>query len=221
MSETQVQPVALVLASKSPRRAALLREAGFGEALVVMDPPYDDPATPNARTNEDAEAFAASTATRKARSLVEAQTVFDSVILAADTVCVGADDQLLGKPYETDELLAMLRGFVDATHLVVTGVALLATDGHGTVTHEEAWSDAASVVWGSIEPAALLAYARTDAWQGKAGGYNLDERVAAGWPISVDGDPTTVVGLPMRRLVPALARLGVASCSPAAAEPAP
>ena len=41
-------------------------------------------------------------------------------------------------------------------------------------------------------------------WRGKAGAYNLADRVADGWPIECEGDPTTVMGLPMRRLTEAL-----------------
>jgi predicted house-cleaning NTP pyrophosphatase (Maf/HAM1 superfamily) len=53
------------------------------------------------------------------------------------------------------------------------------------------------------------------AWRGKAGSYNLPEVVARGWPVSCEGDPQTVVGLPAEKLAPmlraALARRGVSS----------
>jgi predicted house-cleaning NTP pyrophosphatase (Maf/HAM1 superfamily) len=41
-------------------------------------------------------------------------------------------------------------------------------------------------------------------WRGKAGGYNLPEVVARGWPVRCEGDPQTVVGLPIARLTPLL-----------------
>ncbi len=209
----------LVLASRSPRRRALLESAGLGAGdpcqLTVVDPPYDDPGTPNPRAGESAGRFAASTALQKARSVMNEWSSDLAVILAADTVCVAADGTLLGKPADRSELLDMLRGFVNATHDVVTGVALLQRDADGHLTHEEHWHDTAAVAWGVLDDTALLAYADTapeglHRWQDKAGGYNLEERVAAGWPITVDGDPATVVGLPMLRLIPALAALGVA-----------
>ena len=53
-------------------------------------------------------------------------------------------------------------------------------------------------------PARIDEYVATGEWSGKAGAYNLSERMAAGWPIEYDGDPTTIMGLPMRAL---LARL--------------
>ncbi|MEM8781352.1 MAG: Maf family protein [Planctomycetota bacterium] len=199
----------LVLASRSPRRRWLLTEAGLGDGLIVADPPHDDPATPDPRPGQDVAGFVAETARRKAESVVGLGSFRDAVIVAADTVCVGATGTLLGKPADRDELLRMLRGFVGATHDVVSGVAVFCVDGRGETTHREAWADAAAVTWGPLAEAELFAYADTDGWHGKAGGYNLAERVAAGWPISMQGDPATVMGLPVVRLLPRLADLGV------------
>ena len=55
----------------------------------------------------------------------------------------------------------------------------------------------------------IEAYLASGSWEGKAGGYNLSERIEAGWPIEFEGDPTTVMGLPMQRLVPLLEELAV------------
>lgn len=53
----------------------------------------------------------------------------------------------------------------------------------------------------------IAEYVRSDRWRGKAGGYNFVERLSAGWPLRCHGDPTSVTGLPMRRLGPILRRL--------------
>ena len=58
--------------------------------------------------------------------------------------------------------------------------------------------------------AALMAiegYLAGGGWRGKAGAYNLSERIEAGWPIEVQGDPGTVMGLPMEILSPMLREL--------------
>jgi predicted house-cleaning NTP pyrophosphatase (Maf/HAM1 superfamily) len=47
-------------------------------------------------------------------------------------------------------------------------------------------------------------YVSSGAWKGKAGAYNLSERIAAGWPLRCEGDETTVMGLPMLKLLPLL-----------------
>ncbi|MEM1097327.1 MAG: Maf family protein [Planctomycetota bacterium] len=214
----------LVLASRSPRRRWLLEQAGFGSSagpsLQVIDPPHDDPATPNPADGQSAEAFAAATAEAKADSLVDLQRFRDAWVLAADTVCVGPGGELIGKPANQEKALAMLEAFVGHEHHVVSGVALLALDHTGRCTHREHWADTATVAWGTINVSDLRAYVATDAWRGKAGGYNLRERVDAGWPITVDGDPATVMGLPMRRLIPELAAAFLALNSPTPPTPA-
>jgi predicted house-cleaning NTP pyrophosphatase (Maf/HAM1 superfamily) len=48
-------------------------------------------------------------------------------------------------------------------------------------------------------------YLASGQWRGKAGAYNLSERLTAGWPIEYDGDPGTIMGLPMRKLTGRLA----------------
>jgi len=53
---------------------------------------------------------------------------------------------------------------------------------------------------GAIDDGRIEAYVWGGDWRGKAGAYNLSERVEAGWPITCEGDPATVMGLPMRRL---------------------
>ncbi len=202
-------PPRLILASRSPRRAELLRDAGF--SFEVRTPPFDDPPQPDTPEDGDTPALAVRLATAKAQSLAkslekpgESQTP-RAVILAADTLCIDAHGRPLGKPQTRDQLLNMLRGFVDRTHRVTTGVCLLAWPDQ----IQSAFADTAHVHWGPVHEEDLQAYADTDAWAGKAGGYNFHDRVAAGWPVTADGDPATVVGLPMAALVPRLAEFGV------------
>ena len=68
----------------------------------------------------------------------------------------------------------------------------------------ESFADVAVVRFGAVSEQQLVTYLATEEWQGKAGGYNLFDRQSAGWPIEVEGDPATVVGLPMKRLIPML-----------------
>ena len=70
---------------------------------------------------------------------------------------------------------------------------------------EKTFVVAAKVKMGRISDDELGAYLDSGAWEGKAGGYNLDEMRGV-WPIDVKGDATAVVGLPMRRLMPLLRR---------------
>ena len=74
--------------------------------------------------------------------------------------------------------------------------------------------DAARVAFGVLGESELQEYLESGEWRGKAGGYNLVDRQEAGWPVRCDGDPDTVMGLPMRRLQPVLRRLAQSSPGP-------
>jgi len=197
----------LILASRSPRRAALLREWGY--AFEQAQPPFTDPPQPQAVGRAGIADLAADLARRKALSLRDAlrggKSIGETVILAADTICIGADGSPLGQPRNRDDARAMLRSFIGQMHDVVTGVAVVGPhDAEAT-----AFADTAAVNMGHIDANELNAYLDSDHWRDKAGGYNLFDRQAAGWPTTVTGDPTTVVGLPMRRLVDVLRKHGI------------
>ncbi|MGP1272139.1 MAG: Maf family protein [Phycisphaerales bacterium] len=186
----------LVLASRSPRRRALLHEAGI--PFRSVDGPVDDGGLRPGRVPP--EHWVVSLAYLKARAVAEAMPPGDRVVvLGADTVCV-ADGEILGQPNNEEVAAAMLRSFIDTSHAVVTGVALVEPSGG-----RELLVDSAAVTWGVVPDEALRGYLASGGWRGKAGGYNLAERLDAGWPIVVDGDPGTVMGLPMRTL-PAMLR---------------
>ena len=219
-------PTRLVLASRSPRRAQLLRDAGY--LFEQIDPPFDDALAPPTSAATDAAALTMALARRKAASLDMARQQPRRAragrwILAADTVVVNPDGSLAGTPSTAAEARAMIAALIDRRHEVVTGVALRAcASDSGRQT--ECFADAALVELGPVTECQLADYLATGQWSGKAGGYNLFERQASGWPIRVDGDPTTVVGLPMVKLARHLDRRSIVptrrrKSSPAAGRP--
>ena len=98
----------------------------------------------------------------------------------------------------------MLLEFAAATHQVSTAVVVAPPDAEAIRLAETA-----VVQFPRLPIVEVEAYLDTAAWVDKAGAYNLFDRQAAGWDIRVEGDPTTVVGLPMVRLKPILARIGI------------
>jgi nucleoside triphosphate pyrophosphatase len=197
----------LILASRSPRRAQLLRDAGF--AFEQVDPPFADPPAPHVHGEAEAEALAARLAEQKARSAlpyIELDDQSETIVIGADTIVVAPDGSLMGTPTDEADARRMLEVMSDATHQVVTGVALAAHAAEGDRC--ESFADAAAVHLGPLSGRDIDAYLATGRWRGKAGAYNLFERMDH-WPIEVEGDPTAVVGLPMRMLASALRRLGV------------
>ncbi|MEZ6191532.1 MAG: Maf family protein [Phycisphaerales bacterium] len=197
-------PPTLILASRSPRRAQLLRDAGF--AFEQAAPPFNDPPQPDQSHPGPPSALAAYLAEQKALSLHPyLQQHPKALILAADTICVTDAGQLIGTPTDRDDARRMIQQFINQTHAVVTGVALLTINMDAPLT----LADETHVALGPLNSAQLDEYLDSNTWQGKAGAYNLFERQHAGWPLTVTGDPTTVVGLPMQKLLPALAKLGL------------
>ncbi|MDP7008892.1 MAG: Maf family nucleotide pyrophosphatase [Phycisphaerales bacterium] len=190
-------PTPLILASTSPRRRELLQKAGI-EAIVVS-PAIDDSHLTCGDLSP--EVWVRVLAILKARSTSTLRDTGTGTILAADTVCV-VDDTILGQPQSEQEALQMLVSMVQRDHEVYTGWCLKTLDGkeslHGCET--------TIVSIGAIDLSDLEAYVASGLWQGKAGGYNLGERCAAGWPLSWQGDPTNVMGLPMKRLIKELSR---------------
>jgi len=209
---------ALWLASRSPRRAELLRAAGF--VFAAFDPPYDDPSDPNrvagvpgASGVPGGPELARWLAERKAASVAEADPPGLSdgaVLLTADTLVVAPGGGLLGTPESADQAVATLRELRHATHTIATGVCLHRAGGAGGAGRDtSSFLATARVTFGVLDDALLDAYVAGGGWRGKAGGYNLEERQRDGWPVAVDGDPDAVMGLPVAALVPRLAALGV------------
>ena len=200
----------VVLASRSAGRADVLAREGVD--FVQVDPPYDDPAA--AAEGLDgvpaAGSYAREMAARKLASCADvlADTLAAAGIgsapvwvVAADTVCVGVTGRVLGKPADATEAAAMLQGFADAEHAVATGVALARWDGTAFITPgPRPWFEIAWVTWGTLDPIDVGRYVASGQWRGKSGGYNLTDRVTDGWPITVNGDQDTVVGLPWRAI---------------------
>lgn len=195
----------LVLASQSPRRRQLLGEAGvaFWASAFLVDDTHLKPGRVGARGWATALAYLK--AAGAARGLRERGELRDGdVVLGSDTV-VALGEELIGKPVDGADAGAIVRRLENRRHEVLTGVAIVDTATGGRTL----FCDQAGVEVGPIGEERIGAYVASGRWAGKAGAYNLEEQVRAGWPITWSGDPTTVMGLPMRRLLPELAKLGI------------
>jgi septum formation protein len=198
-----VQSSTLILASRSPRRRQLLEEFGFG-AHDATHPGFEDAVLKPATQNPAA--WVASLAYLKAWAKANDPSARTRLVIGADTACL-MDGQLIGTPTSPAEAEAMVRGFMGREHDVLTGVAVVDCRGDEPVRY--IFTDTARVRLGRLSEQQIASYIASGAWQGKAGGYNYREALAAGWPLSHSGDMTTIMGLPMARLAPLLTRLGV------------
>ena len=176
----------LVLASTSPRRAALLRAAG-----------YDFDVRPSGAEEWP---FPGGDPARYAESLAEAKATSGGrgeVVVGADTVVV-VDGAVLGKPADTDDAAAMLRRLSGRTHEVVTAVA---------VRHGERLRSGHARTRLTLRPldeCEIRAYVATGEPLDKAGAYGY-QGGAARFVTRLEGDADTVIGLPLallRELLP-------------------
>ncbi|MSR40347.1 MAG: hypothetical protein EXS10_00375 [Phycisphaerales bacterium] len=182
----------LVLASGSPRRALMLRDAGFAP---IVEPADIDDASVMLETDSIADLTLALALfkVRRVDAARRARGAASAVILGADTMCA-LDGELIGKPRDEAHAESMLRAFEQRPHEVVTAWCILAPDGTRVLE-----SDLAIVHVGALTDAQRTQHLTSGAWRGKAGGYNFPEAVAAGWPVTCDGLWETVVGLPLVR----------------------
>ena len=122
-------------------------------------------------------------------------------ILGADTAVV-IDGDVLGKPVDRADADRMLERLSGATHTVLTAICLL--DGAG----EETLVDAADVTFRTVGAGQRQWYLDRGEWQGRAGGYAI-QGSGAGFVRAIQGDQTTIIGLPVAALIDLLERRGL------------
>lgn len=184
----------LWLASRSPRRRQMLDEAGLEHE--AGHPGFEDGDLRPGQVTPGQ--WVAALAYLKAAAGRE-HAIDGRIVLGADTAIV-KEGALIGTPRDAAEASSILHRLSNGQHKVLTGVSLISPCGRRLL-----FVDSATVFMGEIGEERIREYVASGQWQGKAGGYNLRERIAAGWPIHFEGDPTTIMGLPMKALV---ARLG-------------
>jgi len=172
---------ALVLASASPRRLALLSQIGIVPDRVLT-PDIDETPLPGELPRQHAQ--------RLARAKAAAAAAPGALVLAADTV-VAAGRRILGKP-ETPELahacLALLSG---RRHRVITAVVLQGPTDRRTERLVES-----IVAFARLTDRQLRAYLDSGEWLGKAGGYAIQGRAAV-FIRFLSGSYSNVMGLPL------------------------
>jgi septum formation protein len=182
----------LVLASSSPRRAALLREAGF---TFDVAPVEVDEAL---HAGEAAEAYVERLA--RAKAAAAAPHAPDAVILGADTTVV-VDGQVLGKPLDSADAGRMLRLLSGRTHEVLTGICVRAD--RRSLIHVEP----SRVRMATLNDAEIDWYVATGEPFDKAGGYAA-QGLASRFIESIEGSYSNVVGLPVASVYHLLNQLG-------------
>src|SRR5580704_13016312 len=151
----------LILASTSPRRAQILKEAGL--TFSVLSSAVDETPLPEEIPQQLVQRLADAKA-----ELVAARAVGPAIVIAADTV-VTLDGHILGKPRTTDDARNMLSKLSGRTHSVVTGVTIIRLPD----AERRRFVETTHVHFAALSDEELNRYLATDEPNDKAGSYAI------------------------------------------------
>jgi len=183
----------LVLASASPRRQELLRNAGV--RFTVRPADINERPLPGESPRDCAERLA------REKALAVSQIRPQDYVLGADTIVV-VDDAILGKPRDADDAARMLRLLSGRTHAVITGVCVVGPGARDVqplrVGNRElkTASEITLVTMCGISDDEIRDYIATGEPMDKAGAYAI-QGMASRWIPRIEGDYSNVVGLPV------------------------
>ena len=206
MTEQQSQtppPLKVILASKSPRRRDLLKEAGIKFTVRTPIEPVDE--TLDADELMMPVEAVKKLAERKAGALIQEliaenpQGLF--MVLGADTMVVKGGD-IFGKPRNLDDAKRMLGELSGVSHDVITAVSvwMLAADGENVSLAYRTFADKSVVTFKELTEEGIIDYLRRGESFDKAGAYAIQGEGRA-LVESYDGSLDTIVGFPVKRLI--------------------
>lgn len=206
MTEQQSQippPLKVILASKSPRRRDLLKEAGIKFTVRTPIEPVDE--TLDADELMMPVEAVKKLAERKAGALIQEliaenpQGLF--MVLGADTMVVKGGD-IFGKPRNLDDAKRMLGELSGVSHDVITAVSvwMLAADGENVSLAYRTFVDKSVVTFKELTEEGIIDYLRKGESFDKAGAYAIQGEGRA-LVESYDGSLDTIVGFPVKRLI--------------------
>ena len=191
----------LILASASPRRQQLLRDAGY--EFTVEPASIDEDAAARELTARDLAPGDLAEYLARLKADTVASRFPDNVVLAADTVVAFAET-VLGKPRDAADARRMLALLGGTVHSVITGVAVVQASANFS-RHTRVLS---AVHMRSLTEQEIAQYVASNQWQGKAGGYGIQDPDP--FVTRTSGCLTNIVGLPMHTTAELLREAGIA-----------
>ena len=182
----------IILASASPRRKELLAQIGIPFQVVVSHVEEVITQTEPGKVVEEL-------SLQKASAVAELMKGSDEelLVIGADTV-VACDGQILGKPADEEEAVAMLRSLSGRSHEVFTGVTLLHLLPGGKV-ESKVFHERTAVTFCEMSEEEISGYVASGDPMDKAGAYGI-QGFCARYIRGIEGDYNNVVGLPVGRL---------------------
>lgn len=185
----------IILASKSPRRRQLLEWAEIPFDVMVKDTNEMYPAS---LVIDKVPVYIA----RNKALAVKDELSHDRLILAADTIVV-LKEKVIGKPASKEDAIQILKELSGQTHLVITGVVMMKEE------TEIAFADITEVEFHSLTDQQIKYYVEHYQPFDKAGAYAIQEWIGVVGIKRVSGDFYNVMGLPVSRVVKALAQFEI------------
>ena len=199
---TPVKEIRIVLASQSPRRRELMKQAGFS---FEVHPAVGEERITSTHPAEVVEELSLQKALEVAGKEEPSGGGEVSLYVGADTV-VAIDHRILGKPRDTEQAREMIRELQGRVHQVYTGVTLL-LEGKGTGQRNiRTFHECTDVYVYPMSDEEIEHYISTDEPYDKAGAYGIQGAFGI-YIEKIDGDYNNVVGLPIARLYHELTRL--------------
>jgi len=173
----------IILASTSPRRSQLLKEAGFQFEVKTKDVEETYPAE---LPIDEVAGFLAHKKATAAQEFIQN----DEIIIAADSVVI-LDGVIYGKPRDYDDAFQMLRKLSGQLHRVITGVCLL------SATNVKVFSAESKVQIEAMSDAEIDFYVQKYQPYDKAGSYAIQEWIGLCKISRIEGTFTNIMGLPV------------------------
>lgn len=174
----------LILASKSPRRSFLLKQAGFEFEVNAVD--IDEDNYPKDLPVEEVAAYLAREKAQAAKHFITS----NEIIIASDSVVI-LDNEIFGKPTDYNDALRILRALSGHMHRVITGVCLLSAE------KEEVFSEVAKVYMDELSDEEIDYYIHTYQPYDKAGAYAIQEWIGLCKVSKIEGTTANIMGLPV------------------------
>lgn len=196
----------IYLASKSPRRRELLRQIGVNFELMLLrsDPARAVDVSEDVLADEDVHHYVARVAKEKGafafNLLLQRRQPLRPVLTADTTVTI--DGEILGKPADNREAIAMLERLSGRTHQVLTSVAV-----HAERVAEQV-TQVSNVRFAKLTPEQIRAYCATPEPYDKAGGYGI-QGPAALFIEHIEGSHSGIMGLPLFETASLLRKAGL------------
>ncbi len=175
----------IILASSSPRRQYLMREAGFTFKVVK---PETDESFPITMPPEQVARYLASKKAEQFRLNMR-----NEIVITADTVVI-LGNKILNKPADRAEAKQMIKTLIGQTHSVMTGVCIVSAE------LEVAFDDTTEVTFAKLSDEEIDFYVDNYKPYDKAGAYGAQDWIGMVGIEKINGSYFNVMGLPMHRL---------------------